>query len=170
MRAGIVFYGSVGVSLFFALSGAALTYSGAALLGAAASSGRLLGEPLFLRHFPVPPPCDPAGVRSKWEGRGFSTTELACLLLIVLLAVGFAAVLVTKGGRAWPGLSVRRPVPQRGLKGASVRRATCALCLPQNVPVDRLIKHLPDLFRLPGLPQNPHDLGYSRLQGHVVGL
>lgn len=170
MRAGSVFYGSAGVSLFFALSGAALTYSGAGrlkgprLLLAASWVSRYSYGIFLCHHLVLQQMC------VQWEGKGFSTNELACLLLIVLLAVGFAAVLVTKGGRAWPGLSVRRPVPQRGLKGASVRRATCALCLPQNVPVDRLIKHLPDLFRLPGLPQNPHDLGYSRLQGHVVGL
>ncbi len=114
MRAGSVFYGSAGVSLFFVLSGAALTYSGAGQLKGprlllAASWVSRYSYGIFLCHHLVL-----QQVCVQWEGRGFSITELACLLLIVLLAVGFAAVLVTKGGEGLARLICPAPRPQKG--------------------------------------------------------
>lgn len=45
----------------------------------------------------------------RWEDRGFSTTELACLFLTVLFAVGLAAVLVTRGGEGLARLICPEP-------------------------------------------------------------
>lgn len=53
----------------------------------------------------------------KWKDRGFSTTELACLFLTVLIAIGLAAVLVTKGGEGLARLICPPPADAGKPKG-----------------------------------------------------
>lgn len=42
------------------------------------------------------------------------------------------------------------------------------LCLPQNIMIHRPVKHFLHFRPIMGLPQNPHQFRYRRLQRHII--